>query len=81
LSLPAGPAKNSAIAHLTLNLTVLGLYVVNAVMRYHVPQYHSYAISLSGISLLLLALSGWLGGKMVYVYGVAVEPAPPPPTN
>jgi uncharacterized membrane protein len=81
LSLPSGPAKNTAIAHMTINLTVLGLYVVNAAMRYHVPQFLSYEIALSGVCLILLAVSGWLGGKMVYVYGVAVGPAPPPPAS
>jgi uncharacterized membrane protein len=81
LWLPRGPARNTALAHMTINLTVLGLYGVNAAMRYHAPQYLSHAIALSGIAVLLLAVSGWLGGKMVYVYGVAVGPAPPPPAQ
>src|SRR3954469_20549630 len=33
LSLPAGP-KRTAIIHMSLNLTVVALYVVNIVLRY-----------------------------------------------
>jgi hypothetical protein len=31
----------------------------------------------------MLSTSGWLGGKMVYVHGVAVDtpPEPPPPVK
>jgi hypothetical protein len=31
---------------------------------------------LSVIAIGLLAISGWLGGKMVYVHGIAVETTP-----
>ncbi|TMH31268.1 MAG: DUF2231 domain-containing protein, partial [Betaproteobacteria bacterium] len=34
---------------------------------------------LSLISLVLLVISGWLGGKMVYEYGVAVATTTEPP--
>ena len=33
---------------------------------------------LSLIAVAMLAASGWLGGKMVYVHGVAVETPPEP---
>jgi uncharacterized membrane protein len=29
---------------------------------------------LSVLGIILIAVSGWLGGEMVYVHGVAVEP-------
>lgn len=33
---------------------------------------------LSVLTILMLLVSGWLGGKMVYVHGVAVENPPEP---
>ena len=72
LSLPAGPRK-TAIAHMTINLTVVALYVINVWMRWRSPADLEvpFWLSLAGIGLLLV--SGWLGGKMVYEHGVAVD--------
>ena len=38
----------------------------------------SAPVWLSVIGVAMLAVSGWLGGKMVYVHGVAVETPPHP---
>jgi uncharacterized membrane protein len=76
LSLPWG-VKRIALMHMSINLTVVALYVVNAWMRRNGVS--DAAIVLSVISVGMLAVSGWLGGKMVYVHGVAVE-EPPQPT-
>ena len=77
LSLPRG-LKPIALLHMTINLTVVALYVWNAWLRKHGGL--DVAVWLSLVSVGLLAVSGWLGGKMVYVHGVAVnippEPAP-----
>jgi uncharacterized membrane protein len=73
LSLP-GPIKRIALAHMTINLTVVALYVVNVWMRR--KGVSDAAIWLSVISVAMLGLSGWLGGKMVYVHGVAVDTPP-----
>jgi uncharacterized membrane protein len=73
LSLPA-PLKRIALAHMTINLTVVALYVVNVWMRRNGVS--DAAVWLSVISAGLLGVSGWLGGKMVYVHGVAVETPP-----
>jgi uncharacterized membrane protein len=71
LSLPR-PVKRIALIHMAINLTVVALYAVNAGLRRDgVPD---SAIWLSFIGVGLLAVSGWLGGHMVYVHGVAVEP-------
>jgi uncharacterized membrane protein len=75
LSLPAGP-KRTAVVHMVINLTVVALYVVNSWMRMGSPDNFHTAFWLSVIAVVLLAISGWLGGKMVYVYGVAVSAAP-----
>ena len=66
LSLPPGP-RSTAVKHMAINLTVVALYAINF-----------WIIWLSLIALGLLVISGWLGGKMVYEYGVAVDTGPAP---
>jgi uncharacterized membrane protein len=77
LSLPL-PVKRIALMHMAINLTVVALYVVNAWLRREGVS--DAAILLSVIAIAMLAVSGWLGGKMVYIHGVAVE-EPPQPTS
>jgi uncharacterized membrane protein len=78
LSLPPGPIKRTAITHMAINLTVVALYVCNAFMRNGSPQDLKVPIILSVIAILLLLVSGWLGGKMVYEAGVGVSTETPP---
>jgi len=75
LSLPPGPRK-TAIAHMSINLTVVVLYIINFWMRLNAPDKGGSVVWLSVIAIALLVVSGWLGGKLVYVHGVAVGPAP-----
>jgi uncharacterized membrane protein len=75
VSLPPGPRK-TAIAHMTINLTVVVLYIINFWLRLNSPDKPGTAVWLSVIAIGLLVISGWLGGKMVYVHGVAVDAAP-----
>ena len=77
LSLPAGPRK-TAVMHMTINLTVVALYVINFWMRMQTPGSPGKLVWLSLISVGLLAISGWLGGKMVYEHGIAVDLPPSP---
>ena len=72
LSLPPGP-RGTAIKHMAINLTVVVLYVVNFWMRLQSPGSPGNLVWLSLIALGLLVISGWLGGKMVYEHGVAVD--------
>ena len=77
-----GYLKRVALAHMAINLVVVGLYMVNAWLRVtDAPATTTLWLSAAGIALLLV--SGWLGGKMVYVHGVAVAsdvaPAPRAP--
>ena len=74
-----GYLKRVALAHMAINLVVVGLYLVNAWLRStEAPATTTTGLSAAGIALLLV--SGWLGGKMVYVHGVAVasDAAPAP---
>jgi len=72
LSLAGNPRK-TAIIHMSLNLTIVALYVVNAVLRFANPDNLRLGLWLSLIAVALLVVSGWLGGKMVYEQGVAVD--------
>jgi uncharacterized membrane protein len=80
LSLPAGPRK-IAVLHMSINLTVVALYVINFWMRMQTPGSPGKLVWLSLISVGLLAISGWLGGKMVYELGIAVNVPPAPPAR
>ena len=79
LSLPPGP-RRTALTHMAINLTVVVIYVINFWMRLGSPERPGKLIWLSVISIGLLVISGWLGGKMVYVHGIAVD-TPPGPTR
>jgi uncharacterized membrane protein len=77
VSLPEGP-RRTAIAHMVINLTVVALYAVNFWMRSGSPDNPGKLVWLSFVAIVLLVASGWLGGKMVYELGVAVNTETPP---
>jgi uncharacterized membrane protein len=59
-----------------INLLVVVLFVVNAWLRISSGQAgagNAGPVWLSILAILLLLVSGWLGGKMVYRFGVAVD--------
>jgi uncharacterized membrane protein len=61
---------------MTINLTVVGLYAINLWLRVGSPAKAGGLMWLSILAIGLLVISGWLGGKMVYEYGVAVDTPP-----
>ena len=71
LSLPRS-VKRIGFTHMGINLTVVVLYAINAWLRR--DGVTDGLIWLSVASVVLLGVSGWLGGEMVYARGVAVEP-------
>jgi uncharacterized membrane protein len=75
LSLPPEP-KRIAVWHMAINLTIVVLYVLNVWLRLTSTEVPRGAIWLSIIAVALLVVSGWLGGHMVYVHGVAVDTEP-----
>ncbi len=72
LSLPPEP-RRTALVHMSINLTIVALYVVNIWLRIANPDQLRVPFALSLIAVALLTVSGWLGGKMVYEHGVAVD--------
>jgi uncharacterized membrane protein len=61
---------------MSINLTVTAAYVVNFLWRqdkYGAPEsVHIGPLILSAVSLAALAVSGYLGGKLAYRFGVRV---------
>ena len=74
LSLSASPVKTIATRHMTINLIVVGLYGVNLWLRAAGSEIAGWPVALSALAVLMLAVSGWLGGELVYVHGVGVHP-------
>lgn len=72
VSLPPGP-RRTALIHMAINLTVVALYAINLWLRVGATDKGALPMWLSIIAIGLLLISGWLGGKMVYEYGVAVS--------
>ncbi|OOC53546.1 MULTISPECIES: DUF2231 domain-containing protein [Nocardiopsis] len=76
-AIPTGtPAFRVGLLHMSLNLAVTGAYAANLVWRS--TEYGRAApveggmLALSALSVAVLAVSGFLGGKLAYHYGVRV---------
>jgi len=68
------PAKRTGLTHLALNLTAVVLFLVNFIVRAASDHQHVNTVGfvLTIIGLIGVAISGWLGGKLAYHYGVRV---------
>jgi uncharacterized membrane protein len=76
-SLTDAKVTKIATSHMTINLIVVALYAINLWLRTRNDlgdPLPALPFALSIIAVVLLAISGWLGGEMIYVHGVAVEP-------
>ncbi len=69
----APPVKGIAIKHMAINLTAVALYAVNIWLRASGQESMTIPFILSVVGVCMIAVSGWLGGQMVHVYGVGVE--------
>jgi uncharacterized membrane protein len=67
-------AKQIGLAHMFINLSVVAIYVVNAYHRATGVAEELGPYVLSVVAVVALAVSGWLGGELVFKHGVAVEP-------
>lgn len=66
-------ARRTALIHMGLNLGIVALFVVNLLVRLIEPDEVSViGFILSVVALIGLGISGWLGGKLAYHYGVRV---------
>ncbi len=73
-SLKDPPTKKVATWHMAINLILVVLYAFNFYLRYEY-QYDIRGIpfALSFLGIVLLGLSGWLGGELIYVHKVAID--------
>lgn len=68
-------AFRTGLTHMALNLVVVALFAVSfALRRGHLDEADATigAVVVSVVALAILAVSGWLGGKLAYAYGVRV---------
>jgi len=73
LSLRERRTKKIATTHMVLNLVVVALFVFNLGIRYNGgAENELFGVFLSIAGIVILGVSGWLGGSLVYVHGVAV---------
>jgi uncharacterized membrane protein len=72
LSLPS-EIKATALMHIAINLTVVAIYVVNALMRHGAPADLALPMVLSMIAIGMLLFSGWLGGRTDFEAGVGAS--------
>jgi uncharacterized membrane protein len=73
---PEKPAKKIGLVHMVLNLTVTALFALNLWLRAQLPPpTDAVPLTLIGLTLignLILMVSGYLGGRMVYDHGISV---------
>src|SRR2546430_201544 len=79
LSITDREVKKIANWHARLNVIALLVFVADFYLRTTggarwVGGSPTVPIALSVLGVVLITISGWLGGEMVYVHGVAVEP-------
>ena len=75
LSLRKPNLRKIALIHMTLNLVIVVLYVINVWLRISNPTQTTAPLIMSVVAIAMLLVSGWLGGELVHVHGVGVAPA------
>ena len=66
------PVKRIGIWHMSINLLVVVIFIIDLLWRSdNMTSMGPFMLSILGV--LLLIVSGWLGGEMVYAHGVAVD--------
>jgi uncharacterized membrane protein len=70
----SGRPKRLGIWHARINILAVVIFAIDFWLRTTGMATSNTPILLSVIGVALLGISGWLGGQMVYVHGVAVEP-------
>lgn len=73
LSLTEPVPTRIARIHMIVNLAIVGIFCLNLWLRMTAPAGAGLPVALSVLGVMLLGLSGWLGGELVYVHGVAVD--------
>ena len=70
------PRRRVAIAHFGANALALVAFLLSWIVR-AASDLYGVAVVISAIGTMLLAIGGYLGGRLVYAYGVGVAPEVP----
>lgn len=73
LSMDPSRTKHIASRHMLLNVGALVLFIWNFFLREPGAAIGAFPFILSIVAVFLILVSGWLGGHMVYVHGMAVD--------
>jgi uncharacterized membrane protein len=73
LSIQNPKTKKIAIWHMVLNLTAVVVYCINLWLRTRNDPMSNSPFLLSIAGIILICISGWLGGELVYVRCVGVD--------
>lgn len=73
LSIDEAEMKRIATTHLLLGLGSVVIFALNLWSRFRVDEASKIPFLLSIVGVIVVGFGGWLGGKMVYVKGMAVE--------
>jgi uncharacterized membrane protein len=73
-SLPRGHTRNVALAHMAINVAVVAVFAFDLYLRTGDLESMTLPLLLSIAGILMLAVSGWLGGELVHVHMVGVDP-------
>ena len=76
LSLRDPVTRRIGMLHMVLNLLVVATFAADIWLRTQTGTGAGLPVTLSGLAMLMLLASGWLGGEMVYVHGAGVQPPP-----
>jgi uncharacterized membrane protein len=74
ISLPPGPTRRTGIIHMCVNLVAVAVFAINFLIRWGALD-RSGPVWLTALGVVLIGVSGWLGGEMVHLAGVSVAPA------
>jgi uncharacterized membrane protein len=73
LSIHEAEMKRIGTYHLLVNLSAVLIFSINLWSRLRLPETSPVPLFLSIVGVLGIGIGGWLGGKMVYVKGMAVQ--------
>jgi uncharacterized membrane protein len=71
-SLRSAEVFKTALAHMAFNVLALVLFIVSLLSR-SIGAPNAASMWMSAIGIIALLISGWLGGELVFVRGIAVE--------
>jgi uncharacterized membrane protein len=74
-------SRGLAVYHLIVNLLATVLFAFNVYLRATRDLGDILPLSLSIAAIALMGIGGWLGGELVYVHGVGVDPGRPRPNT